>query len=492
MEFNQNDIVWLVKRGWITQNEEAYSVHPMVRNSVRLQTNMEGKRMNDSFYNTIVKGINNDDAFIAEYLDYTESQEKILFMSSVGEKLWEHNIENVDIVQYYSLLGKVLRRQGNYRNSIAFYEKALHVSKSIWGESSVEFGVILNDMSYSYYLLGDYSEGAEICKSAINTLQQATYMNSPLIASAYNSLAMFDAALGNYYEAMDIYDTAIYLLSISGIKDDLLMSSIENNRAYLISVLGDYDEALIYCRKDLEETKNKYGENHRDTATSYNNLALCLNKIGKYSEAEECCKKAIDIDERVLGTDHPSTAIAYDNMGQIYDSMGQHERSLEYSIKAIRILEKSEDGNPFDISKVYNSMGLTYSHIGNVEDSLKCYKKALQIREDILGENHPATGLIENNIGVLYTEQADYESAIKHYARAYDIWHLTMDDLNPDFVKLRIKMAEALYYLTRFDESRLIFQEIINDMIKCFGEEHPEIISFKEYISTNYPKINTV
>jgi len=54
-----------------------------------------------------------------------------------------------------------------------------------------------------------------------------------------------------------------------------------NNLAFLYKLMGRYEEALPLSKKVLEITKEKFGEDHLDTAASYNNLALLYDLLGQ-------------------------------------------------------------------------------------------------------------------------------------------------------------------------------------------------------------------
>ena len=65
-----------------------------------------------------------------------------------------------------------------------------------------------------------------------------------------------------------------------------------------------YDKALII-------TKEIFGEEHCDVATSYNKLGNVYEALGQYNEAKECQEKALIMRKNIFGEEHGDIALSY-------------------------------------------------------------------------------------------------------------------------------------------------------------------------------------
>lgn len=483
MKFSQSDVVWLLKRGWLIWNEDSYMTHPMIRNSIILQNTEIPYNVEPLMFEMLTNLNSNIENYIPDVIGSVKARERASLLQTIGNMIEEYNISESEKAKLFSNLGRILTKQGGYLNAILYYQKSLDIVKTFLGECCLETGNLLNSMSITYDLIGDYGKGIECCLLAIDIFQKTVHINSLCMASAYNNLATLYNHTGKYSEAIENYNTAYALLSISPERDEEILSSIESGIAQVCNILGDPGTALDLCRNDLEKTIEKYGEDHPLTATSFNNLSQALCGVGDFVEAEYYCQKAIEIREKHQGKDHPDTAVVYDNMAIIYDEMGKHSEALDYNLLAISIFERTLDENHPEIATAYNNSGMIYSHMGNTEEALKQYCKALSIREKVLGNNHLATARIINNIAVLYDDQKQFDSAYKYYKKAHEIMEKQIEQQNPEFIKVCVMMGDVLLHLNRTDEATAIFYKVNKILDDYYEKDNPFATSIKRYIS---------
>ncbi len=91
---------------------------------------------------------------------------------------------------------------------------------------------------------------------------------------------------------------------------------------------GDAEKAYQAC---LTMTKQRFGSEYPNTATSLNNLALLYRAMGRYPEAEPLYVRAIAIWTETLGQDHPHTQQGLKNFRSCVSKAWQAGRAEELS-----------------------------------------------------------------------------------------------------------------------------------------------------------------
>ena len=257
-----------------------------------------------------------------------------------------------------------------------------------------------------------------------------------------------------------------------------------NNIGVVYCEQGDYSRALEYYKKALIICKYIYGENHKDVATSYNNIGGVYSEQGDYTQAWEYLEKALAIKE-LFGENHPAMATSYNNIGRVYDSQGNYARALEYYEKSLEIQKEIVGENHPNVAVSYGNIGLVYYHQGDYSHALEFCEKALEIQKSIFGETHPHIATSYGNIGLVYNNQGDYSHALEFCEKALTIYKDIVDENHPD-VAINYNNI-GLVYNNQGDYSHALesYEKALEIQKGIFGENHPDV-------ATSYNNIGNV
>ena len=237
---------------------------------------------------------------------------------------------------------------------------------------------------------------------------------------------------GMYYDAEAVFLRLIPLAEELYGQEHKNTATSYNNIGSVYKNQGDYPKALEYYGKALAIVEEVLGKDHPDTATTYNNIGLVYDNQGNYPKALEYYGKALAIYEKVLGKDHPSTATTYNNIGGVYDAQGDYPKALEYFGKALAIDEKVLGKDRPGTATDYNNIGLVYHKQSDYPKALEYYGKALAIYEKVLGKDHPSTAYDYHNIGSMYYQQKKYTLALEYLEKALEIFKARLGDDHPN------------------------------------------------------------
>ncbi|WP_198287576.1 tetratricopeptide repeat protein [Rivularia sp. PCC 7116] len=236
-----------------------------------------------------------------------------------------------------------------------------------------------------------------------------------------------------------------------------------------------YNKALFYYEKCLAISKERFGEEHYDVATSFNNLAEVYYSLGNFQEPESLYLKALEIWKKLLGEEHHDFATGLNNLAKLYNSQGRFEQAEPLYLKALGIWKKLVGEEHHDFATGLNNLAVLYYSKGRYQQAEPLYKQALQIRKKLLGEEHPNVVQSLNNLAVLYNSQGRYSEAEPLYKQALEMGIKLLGESHPD-VALSLNNLAALYdSQERYSEAEPLYLQALQVRKKLLGEEHPDI-----------------
>ena len=455
-----NDMMYLVERGWIIREDDYYSIHTIVRESINMQNEKSGEGVSILDYEELIKKLTRINGYIPRTTEYNLAQKLSFVPQTVGKLLSENYTFNTTIGKFLHNLAYLYKDQGNYDEALKFYNMTLEIREKILGKDHPDTAITYNNIADVYHVQGNYDEALNFNYMALEIREKKLGKDHPYTAITYNNIACIYKAQGNYDEALKFYNMALKIQEkelgkehpdtaltydnmaqvycAQGNYDEALnfynialeiqenklgkghpdTAITYNNIAEVYHVQGNYDEALKFYNIALEIQENKLGKDHPDTATTYNNMACVYKDQGNCVEALKFFKMALEIQENRTGKDHPNTAIAYNNIAGVFRDQGIYYKALKFYDMALEIQEnKLVKGHP-DTAITYNNKAYTYYAQGNYDDALKYYNMSLEIREKKLGKDHPSTATTYNNIALVYGALGNYNEALKYYKLA--------------------------------------------------------------------------
>jgi tetratricopeptide (TPR) repeat protein len=184
---------------------------------------------------------------------------------------------------------------------------------------------------------------------------------------------------------------------------------------------GNFNQAEIYYQRNLEMSKNTYGDEHHETATSLNHLAYVYDDQGKHDEAIDLYQKAIEIDKKTIGIEHPEHAKHLDNIGQVYRKKGRYTKAIQCHQEAIEIDKKTFGIENFDYAVKLSNLGLVYYSQGKYDEAIKLFLEAIKIDKKTIGIEHPDYATHLNNLAYAYGSLGKYKDALPLYEESLRI-----------------------------------------------------------------------
>jgi tetratricopeptide (TPR) repeat protein len=323
----------LVERGWLTNKEDTYKLHQIIRIFILSEYKIEYEKVTFIFEN-IAKYINPDDSTL------------------------------------------IANRLNGY---IPIIESFLEIFK----EKEDEFICgILDSIMYLFYSLAQYKKAFDYQNRALLIRIKNHSDNSEFVAKSYNFLSLIYQNMGELGKALEYQERALKLREELLDEKHLDLATSYNNISLIYKDIQDLKKAFEYQEKALKFAEDILEEKHPFLAISYNNISTIYKNLeGKENlkKALEYQEKALDLDVEILEEKHPSIASIYNNISIIYKDMGDLKKALEYQEKALKLREEILREKHPELAESYNNISTIYKDLKECLKAKKYMQKAINI-----------------------------------------------------------------------------------------------------------------
>ena len=262
-------------------------------------------------------------------------------------------------------------------------------------------GKILNVTGEVYHRLGEYNQAKELHEKALIISKKIFGEDHADVATIYNNLASVYNSLKEYNQAKELYEKALTIRKKIFGEDHADVATSYNDLAIVYNSLGENSQAKKLHEKALMINKKIFGEDHANVATSYNNLALVYSHLGEYKQAKELHEKALMIYKKIFGEDHADVATSYNNLALVYNHLGENSQAKELHEKALKIYKKIFGEDHANVATSYSNLALMYKRLGEFSQAKELYEKALIIRKQIFGEDHVYVETVRSQLALV-------------------------------------------------------------------------------------------
>jgi CHAT domain-containing protein/Tfp pilus assembly protein PilF len=318
----------------------------------------------------------------------------------------------IKIIDLYSS-GKELRSKGDHQGSIAAFNKAIEISRSI---QRIEFEMkCLRQMSINYLENNNLVDYLRCNELSLKMAHKIHYLKDE--GYCLNNIGLYYYKTRNYSKAMNYYENSIKIAKrIHNLK---AKSEGLTNIGILYKTIGDYDKSLKYYYEALEIDK-LLGEfeyvsiDLSNIGTVYRKIWLETNSRKDLSEAFSILKECYSIVN--TGNQDSVKARVANNLGTISFDLQEYSKSLEYYRQGMELANRLNDKEA--ISLITKNIGSSLFRMGNDEDALIYLRKAIDLAVEINAGHILWEALLET--ADIQKRKGCFEDALKSYQEAID------------------------------------------------------------------------
>lgn len=321
---------------------------------------------------------------------------------------------------YYVSMGVVSKKQGNSRQAISYFLRALNLCASLHDDDDV--AVVLSNIASTYSQMGNYSESLLYSFKALK--QKEKLGSKDQAAVELNNIGAIYCDIHNYSKALFYFTKA---RDISRRRNDPVSTAL-------------YTGNIGHCYQLL-----------CDSAFEAGNEALSLElqekALGYYFAALTVSEEASDLD---------NAAVCLENIGIIYSNVYDHEKALPYLLRALEMYKTL--GLKAEESYCQVMLGEAYRGLGQMAKAESAYTQALALA----AETHSNYYLMEANLGNSeFYERTNRPDKALNYYKAYILYRdsifntekvraLAHTELNYEFEKKEAAL--------KFENDKIVYQ----------------------------------
>ncbi|OJJ21596.1 hypothetical protein BKI52_13850 [marine bacterium AO1-C] len=373
-------------------------------------------------------------------------------------KIYETESSLYGQARVYFFLGFRERLQGNQREAIKHFEKALKISKR---NGDQVLGIL--EKKHKQLLDGEIWKG---------------------LGNAYHFIGDFQKAANYYVKALEVYKA-------QGKKDKQL--GIYANMSLINKDLGNIRLAFKYGKAGLQlakETQNKKAENAILT-----NTAIIYERQGEYREALKLYKDALS--SAIKAGNKELIPLGYQNIGNVNVRIGHYKDAYANFQKALKAAREVK--NKHKETSILNNISALHYLTKDFDKALEGYEK-LAIHYKKMGVLR-GQGLALRGMGNVYLGQEKFDKALQKLQEAYKIFNelhykeyqaKTANSLASVFIKLK-DYAQANKYTqialqksTQLKAKRIVSRSYFNQHLINIGQKQ-----FSEALD-NYKRYKTI
>ena len=396
-----------------------------------------------------------------------------------------------ELAASYSSIASLYFPMGEYSQALSYYHKCIAIQEKTLPVNHPDLATSYNNIGSVYDNMGEYSQALSYCNKSLAIREKTLPVNHPSLAASYNNIGGVYDNMGEYSQALSYYNKCLVILEKTLPANHPHLATSYNNIGMVYDNMGDYSQALSYYNKCIAIQEKTLPANHPLLATSYNNIGLVYDNMGEYSQALSYYNKCIAIEEKTLPANHPHLATSYNNIGLVYGNMGECSHALSYYNKSLAIREKTLPANHPDFAQSYNNIGLVYFNKGEYSQALSYYNKCIAIQEKTLPANHPSLATSYNNIGMVYDNMDEYSQALSYYNKSLAIREKTLPANHPDFAQSYNNIGGTYYKLEEYTRAKTYYEKALKIWKHSLPSGHPNTRTTEKCLELVNSKLKT-
>lgn len=361
----------LVERGWLTNKEDSYKLHQIIRTFIITEYKIEYEKVTFIFEN-IIKYINfNNFAYLFnKFSIYIPIIETILnVFKNKNDELYCELLDSLTLLYIYSY---------QFEKSILLQNDAINIRLNIFGNITLK---VLQNYDYLYliyHILKDLDKAHYYLLKSLNLKLEIAGEKYSELPITYSNLSILYNDLKENKKAFEFQEKALVLgLQILGEKH-LDLANIYTNYSTLYENIGNHIKAFEYLEKAINLRIELFGTNHPDLISNYNNLSMIYQNLGNKKEAFNYQKKALELNLLLFGENNFSLINNYNNIAMMYQDKKDYDMALNYQRKAL-ILSENIVNNNQTISIIYSNLAYLYKEKKECKNAKKFMNKAIEI-----------------------------------------------------------------------------------------------------------------
>ncbi|MEN8905444.1 MAG: tetratricopeptide repeat protein [Clostridiales bacterium] len=235
--------------------------------------------------------------------NYNKAENILLDILKIYDK--EYNKNNPNYIRLYINLSHLYGLQNASDKSLEYLNKALNISKEIYGEETSFTANLYNLIAIEYLNIGNRSKSQKNYARSLSLYKKIYDTNIHLnIANLYSNLSKLYYNSKNYVKAEENSKIALDITKKLYGENHTKTADEYHNIGYIYVLKKDYNMAQNYLDKSLNIYTKFYGDYHHSIGRIHYEIAIICYYTNKKEEGKKHIEKSISIYEKIHGKNH--------------------------------------------------------------------------------------------------------------------------------------------------------------------------------------------
>ncbi len=416
-----------------------------------------------------------------------------------------------ELVSVTGNLGLAYYYNHDFKNAEKFQKISIEKRLKLYGDSSREYGVALNNLALVYNSTGREDEAIDLIKKSLEIKKAVPDKNVVEYLTGMRNLASMLSTNGRYTEADSLYDIvealtlkefgndneefaeflikkANHLKRTGKLKeaDSLFTTGLEmfkkykgaanqqylngmESHAQVYLMMQEYDKAIEKLSEVKKALTEQFGENHPVLYTYYNSMGVLYSDMRQYQKSIDCYQKAMEIVEKSYGNKNPQYLRITSNLVQNYVMLDRYTEAQELLDQLKKYYESSGKKDE-KYASFLNTQAVLHQHKGEYTKAEPLLKEAIMITIDIYGNNNRFSLAALNNLASLYSTLGRYDESEKYYQEAVKIYE-SNDKLRKNYATVLMNYSELLIKQEKYDKAMELSKKASDIFKNEFSED---------------------
>jgi tetratricopeptide (TPR) repeat protein len=359
-------------------------------------------------------------------------------------------------------MGLTYGNAGDFKLGCDYLNRALQIELNR-NTSSNRLGQVYLKMGIIHIKNGNFKEGLQFLEQALTILEQNRPSSDEILASALNEMGYTYQMLGDHKMALIKYRAAYDIAQTQE-----LTAIISGNIGALLIELEDHNQAIIYLKKELELRREYLSDQSVSLICCYANLGNVYCKLKDHSTAFTYLAQALRNTPK--GPDVEMTANIFNAIGGVWFNQGAYKDALSSYQTALDISTNCLPDNHLTLAFRLNNLATTYNYMEEPDNAVPLYEKALEIYEHNLSSTDLRIAHCTDNIICAYMQLKNYDAVEKYLKKRLDISQSVDSEINStsamihhifgDMRNVQGRYYEALDYFDKVEAFHLGHQDL--------------------------------
>lgn len=368
--------------------------------------------------------------------------------------------------------GDYYQRIGNNTEAEKYYYTCIRPLSVILGPSSREYSVIFFEYTQVLLKLQKYADAIPGVDGLLYYFKTLDGENSEYYIMLLNYRAAIHQQFGEYKQCIDLYNQLISRNAHLNHKDTSGHVKKYADLGDVYREMGDYNNALVYLKKCKQEYYRLKLNDQLILAEVDNNLGLCYRMLGLNQEAEKAFKSSLNTYELLKKTKTDAYCITLNNIGDFYRELGRNGEASEILLKALSIRKNYLNINTRSYANLLNNLGLVYIDAEFNDEAIRRLEEAKEVYMSTVGINHQFYGNCLNNLASGYFYLKNYKKAEDYKLEALKVVELSVGKNHFRYPTFLIALASIYFKTGSFPKAEASLKEALSLIEKNFGKKH--------------------